>query len=425
MSALSRRTCIQRMIAGLIATGICSTPATAEWKGWVPVVTPAMLALKSYSSVTVGAVLPLTGNLAASGRYYRDAYQFTVDKINEKGGLVVEGKPHTLSLKLLDSKSSAKFSARQYERLASNKNISFLLGSHSDDEALAASSLAEKYQVPMIQAGGASSRIFSRGYKYVFGMLPASDEYFRSTIEMITQLKPAPKTVALICGDDSFSLTLSKSTSSLLKKTGLQVVLDLQYSDSTPNFANILTLIESKAPDVLLWSGDEAGAIHFIRQAKSRNIRPKLLAAFTEAVPTPNFRAALREDANNAFGMTPWLPTERLEDRWFGDAAQFAKAYEMKFGYIPDYHSAAAAAAVEALAMASEMAGTVNRKRVREVLAGVNFESLYGRIQFGENGQIILPQTVVQIQGGNLVEIFTNKFVNQPIFPRSVRNTGS
>jgi branched-chain amino acid transport system substrate-binding protein len=382
-----------------------------------------MLALKSSNTVTLGAVLPLTGSLAATGRYYRDAYEFTIDKINANGGLVVEGKKYQLSLKLLDNKSNSKFSVRQYERLAANKNINVLLGSHFNDDASKASVLAEKYQVPIIQAGAASSRLFSRGYKYSFGMLPPSDEYFRSTIEMVTQLAPAPKAVALISGDDSFSLTLSKRTSVLLGSAGLQIVLNLQYSDATPNFANILTLLESKSPDVLLWSGNEAAAIQFIRQAKSRNIHPKLLAAFTEAVPTANFRSALGDDANETFGMTPWIPTQGLQDKWFGDATEFAKGFAAKFGYPPDYHSAAAAAAVEALATAVEVAGSANRKRVREALASLDFQSFYGRIRFGENGQIVLPQTVVQIQDGNLVEIFTTKFVNQPRLPRAVWNS--
>jgi branched-chain amino acid transport system substrate-binding protein len=415
MSAFSKRTCIQAMAAGLAVAAV-GTPATAEWKGWVPGVTPAVLALKSSNTVTLGAALPLTGSLAATGRYYRDAYEFTVDKINANGGLVVAGKKYQLSLRLLDNKSNSKLDVRLYERLAANKNINLLLGSHFNDDASKASVLAEKYQVPIIQAGAASSRLFSRGYKYSFGMLPPSDDYFRSTVEMVKQLSPAPKTVALISGGDSFSLTLSKRTSALLGKTGLQV-LDLQYSDATPNFANILTLLESKNPDVLLWSGNEAGAIQFIRQAKSRNIHPKLLAAFTEAVPTPHFRSALGDDANRAFGMTPWLPSERLRDKWFSDATEFVKAFEAKFGYAPDYHSAAAAAAIEAAATAVEVAGSPNRKSVREALASLDFESLYGRIRFGENGQIVLSQTVVQIQDGNLVEIFTTKFVNQPRLP--------
>ena len=43
-----------------------------------------------------------------------------------------------------------------------------------------AAALAEQHQVPMVQSGGASSRIFSRGYKYVFGTLPPARRASRS-----------------------------------------------------------------------------------------------------------------------------------------------------------------------------------------------------------------------------------------------------
>ena len=137
---------------------------------------------------------------------------------------------------------------------------------------LAGAAAAEKYRVPMVQGGGASSQIFDRGYKYVFGTLPVSTDYFRSTIAMLEQLEPKAKTVGLVSGDDSFDVTLSKETSELVKNAGLEIVLDQQYSERSPNFFNILTLIKGRAPDVLLWSGHEAGAINFIRQSKSRNI---------------------------------------------------------------------------------------------------------------------------------------------------------
>ena len=367
-------------------------------------------------TVTLGAVVQLTGGLADTGRYYRDAYQFAVDKINDKGGITVGGKTYKLALRLLDNKSDAKLDASQQEQLLSKEKVQFLLGPFSSNDVLAVSPLAEKYQAPMIQAGGASSKIFSRGYKYVFGTLPAAEDYFASTIEMIGQLTPKAKTVGLVLGDDSFDLSLAQATIARLHKAGLDVILEQQYSERTPNFYNILTLIEAKAPDALLWSGHETGAINFIRQSKARNISPNLLACFTTA-PTANFHAALGKDANYAFGMTPWLPTERLKDRWFGDASQFARAYEEKFGYAPPYLAAAAVAAVETHVMAMEAAGTFDPNMVRDAIAKLEFDSVYGRVRFGENGQIALPQTVIQIQNDQVIEVFTDKFINRPLYP--------
>ncbi|TAM37858.1 MAG: amino acid ABC transporter substrate-binding protein, partial [Burkholderiaceae bacterium] len=50
--------------------------------------------------VVLGASVQLTGPIANTGRYYRDAYQFAVDKINAAGGAKIAGKSHKLALKL-------------------------------------------------------------------------------------------------------------------------------------------------------------------------------------------------------------------------------------------------------------------------------------------------------------------------------------
>lgn len=368
-------------------------------------------------TITLGASVQLTGNLAGTGRYYRDAYQFAVDRINEQGGVAIGEFKYKLALKIRDNGSDVNVGVRQQEQLITRDRVNFLLGPYSSNHVLAGSAIAEKYQVPMVQGGGASGRIFARGYKYVFGTLPPAEDYFRSTIAMLQRLTPKPRTVGIVVGDDPFDITLAQGTEALLREAGLELILQQQYSERTPNFYNILTLLETRVPDVLLWSGHEAGAINFIRQSKSRNINPNLLASFTVAVSTPNFRAALGRDANYAFGMTPWLPSERFKDRWFGDASAFAKAYEQKLGYAPDYHVAAAVAAVEALVYAIEAARTTEAADVRDAIARLDFQSIYGHIRFGDSGQTTLPQTVIQVQDGNLVEIFAEDFINPPRYP--------
>ncbi len=368
-------------------------------------------------TVTIGAVLQLTGRLAESGRYYRDGYQIAVDRINQHGGITIGEGKYKLVLKLVDNRSESNLLVPQLVNLITKDQVHFLLGPYSSYDVLAASTVAEKYQVPMVQAGGASSRIFSRGYRQVFGMLPVGDSYFHSTIEMLQRLEPRPKTVGMISGDDPFDITLANATRTLLGEGGFELIFHQQYSERNPNFDNILTLMRSRTPDVLLWSGHEAAAVNFIRQSKRRNVSPNLLASYTVAVVSPGFRGALGNDANLAFGMTPWLANESYKDRWFGDAAQFATAFAERFGYAPDYHAAAAVAAVQALAVAMESAHTFEAPSVRDALARVDFESVYGRVHFGPTGQIERPLTVVQIQSDEIVEIFADDFVNRPVYP--------
>ena len=375
------------------------------------------LAQSGGDTITLGAAVQLTGRLANTGRYYGDGYALTIDRINEKGGISVAGKKHKLALKIYDNQSDVNLGVRQYVQLVTQDKVNFLLGPFSSNDALDDSSVAEKYQVPMVQGGGASTQIYSRGYKYIFGTLPPADDYFDSTIQMMKKLDPKPKTVALIAADDSFDVSVAKGTRKLLKDNGFETVLDKQFRESAPDFSSLLSLTKSVTPDVILWAGHEPEALNFIRQAKGLGMSPKLLYSFTVGVPTADFRKALGKDAEYAFGMTSWLPSKENKDDWFGDAEQFAKTYTDRFKYPPDYHAASAASDVEAFAKAIEAAGSLEPQKVRDALAKVDFPSLYGRVKFQENGQISLPQIVIQIQDDKVVPVFTTDFLNKPRYP--------
>ncbi|CAM5379615.1 amino acid ABC transporter substrate-binding protein [Eoetvoesiella caeni] len=367
--------------------------------------------------IVLGASVQLTGPLANTGRYYRDAYQITVDKINAAGGVKIGGQAHKLALKLYDNQSDVNLSVRQYTQLLTQDKVNLLLGPFASNFAIADSAVSEKYRVPMVQGGGASDQIFSRNFKYIFGTLAPASNYFGSTIDMLAHLKPAPKTAALLYADDSFDVSVANGTRPKLKSAGLQIVMDERYSTNASDFNTLLSQIKSKNVDVVLVAGHETEILNFVRQAKSLAVAPKLYS-FTVGVPSEDFRKALGKDADYAFGMTAWLPSADLKDRWFGDAQQFAQAYRAKYGYDLDYHAASGAADVETLVQAMENAGSTDPKKVRDELAKIKFDSLYGPIAFAANGQIDLPQDVVQVQGDKLVAVYNGKtFTAQAKYP--------
>ena len=279
-------------------------------------------------TITLGAAVQLTGSLANTGRYYRDAYQLAVDAINEKGGVTLNGESYKLALDLLDNQSDVNLGVRQYVQLVTRDKVNFLLGPFSSNDALDDSSVAEKYEVPMVQGGGASSQIFARGYKYIFGTLPPADDYYRSTIEMLAKLDPKVQTVALVAADDSFDVSVAKGTRKLLAAAGLKLVVDETYRENSGDFSSILSLIKSRQPDAILWSGHEPEALNFIRQAKSLDANANDFYSFTVGVPTADFRAALGKDANYAFGMTPWLPVGASDRRLVRQRRRFRQALQ-------------------------------------------------------------------------------------------------
>jgi branched-chain amino acid transport system substrate-binding protein len=309
--------------------------------------------------LVLGTSVQLTGPVANTGRYYKDAYEFTIDKINEAGGVKVGDKQYKLVLKLYDNQSDVNLSVRQYTQLISQDKVNLLLGPFASNFALADSAISEKYQVPMVQGGGASDQIFSRKFKYIFGTLAPASNYFGSTVTMMKELDPAPKSVALLYADDAFDVSVADGTRPLLKDAGLTIALDERYTSNASDFNSLLSQIKSANVDAVLVAGHETEILNFVRQAKSLAVAPKLYS-FTVGVPSEDFRKALGKDADYAFGMSAWLPSADLKDKYFGDAAAFAEAYKAKFGYEPDYHAASGAADVEALAQAVASAGTTD-----------------------------------------------------------------
>ncbi|CAM5423802.1 Leucine-, isoleucine-, valine-, threonine-, and alanine-binding protein OS=Afipia felis OX=1035 GN=braC_3 PE=3 SV=1 [Afipia felis] len=363
--------------------------------------------------IVLGASVQLTGPVANTGRYYRDAYELAVEKINAAGGVKVGDEKRKLVLKIYDNQSDVNLSVRQYTQLVSQDKVDFLLGPFASNFALADSAVSEKYKIPMVQGGGASDQIFARKFKYIFGTLAPASNYFGSTIDMMKGLTPPPKSVALLYADDAFDVSVADGTRPKLKAAGFDVVMDERYSTNATDFSSLLSQIRSKNVDAVLVAGHETEILNFVRQAKSLAVAPKMYS-FTVGVPSEDFRKALGKDADYAFGMTAWLPSADLKDRWFGDAAKFEAEYKTKFNYEPDYHAASGAADVEALAQAIEDAGSTDPAKVRDALAKVKFESLYGPIAFAENGQIDLPQTVIQVQGEKLVPIHGSKGAINP-----------
>jgi branched-chain amino acid transport system substrate-binding protein len=57
-------------------------------------------------------------------------------------------------------------------------------------------------------------------------------------------------------------------------------------------------------------------------------------------------------------------------------------------------------------------------KKVRDALASLDAETLYGRVKFESSGQIALSQVLIQIQEGKLVPVYAaGKFLGKAAYP--------
>jgi branched-chain amino acid transport system substrate-binding protein len=392
------------------------------WKDVVALFTlAAVLAVASFAfaadEIVLGTAISQTGKYAREGKFYVDAYAITVDAINKAGGVKVGGKPYQLALKLYDDQSDPNLSVRLFTKLVTSDRVNFLLGPYSSGITIPASAVAEKYEIPMIQGGGASGKIFDRGYKYIFGTLPKAELYFQSAVEAATKMTPPVRTAALLFSNEAFDRSVGEGARQWLKDAKIDKVYDEEYQPATQDFTSILAVIKTRNPDLILLAGHEENSLNFIRQSQAAGVNPKMMV-FTVGPPTADFRKTLGKAAEYVYGVTPWLPDMEIGGDIFRSAREFDKQFQQRFGYPADYHVASGAADVLAFKAAIEKAQSLDAKKVREALVALDVETLYGRVKFEATGQIAMSQVLIQILDGKIVPIYVSgKFTGKPVYP--------
>ncbi len=387
------------LLAALAGLGIMATPAFAA------------------DEIVLGSAISQTGKYAREGKFYVDAYTLTVDAVNKAGGVKVGGKAYKLALKLYDDQSDPNLSVRLFTRLVTSDKVSFLLGPYSSGITIPASAVSEKYEIPMVQGGGASGKIFDRGYKYIFGTLPKAEFYFQAAIEAAAKFTPRVQTAALLYSNEAFDRSVAEGARRWLKEARLDKVYDEEYQPATQDFTSVLAVLKTKNPDLILVAGHEENALNFIRQSQAADLNSRMMV-FTVGPPTADFRKTLGKAAEYVYGITPWLPDMEVGGEIFKSARDFATQFQARFGYAADYHVASGAADVLVYKFALEKAGSLEPKKVRDALAALDVETLYGRVKFEASGQIAIDQVVVQIQSGNVVPVYASgKLVGKPLYP--------
>lgn len=359
--------------------------------------------------IRLGGTLSETGRLAATAALYIDGRNLALDVINAGGGVVIGGVSYQLEMVLLDDQSDADLAVRLYTQLAEEDQVDFFLGPYSSGIVLPTSVIAEQFKIPMVEGGGASTNIFDRGFKYVFGTLPAGTNYLQNAIKLFKEQAGA-QTMGLVYADDAFSTNVAEGARLWAAEYGLQIVADEKYADGQTEFSSLIAKLKDQNPDVVMGANHLAEMLAFVPQARSLGLLSDLV--FTVGTENQDF-LALGDVAEGVFGVTPWLTDQDTSGDTFGSASDYTEMFEGRFGFTPEYHNANGSVEILIYKKAIEAAGSLDREAVRNAIAGISFDSFYGPVSFSEDGQIGTGQSVIQIQNGVSVGVLGG---TDPIF---------
>jgi branched-chain amino acid transport system substrate-binding protein len=327
--------------------------------------------------IKIGALYPLTGNLAATGMDCKRGVDLAVEIINGKFDLNLplaneEGIPNLGGAKVeivyADTRGDPKNGLAEAERLITQEKVVALIGAYQSAVTKTASETAERLKVPFVCSDSSSPALTERGFRYFFRVSPhegimARDQFqFLKDLEQKKEMKV--ETTALIYEDTEFGANVGKEERKYAEQSGYKVVADIAYQAASSDVAGDVGKLISSKPDVVIHTSSVTDAILFTRTFKEMNLAPKgfmTMAGYMESDYLPTVKA----DGNYFLVRCTFALDLARKKPVVG---QVADLYKKKYGIDMGENTARSFSAPFVVADAINRAGSTDTEAVRKAL---------------------------------------------------------
>jgi branched-chain amino acid transport system substrate-binding protein len=345
------------------------------------------------TKVSLGATLPLTGAEARVGGFFKEGYELAVEEANKRGGLSVGGKRLPVQLTILDDTTTQATAVSLADRLVNSDRVDFLLGTYSSHLVEAQSTIGEQNQVPYVNGGGGATKIYKRGFKYLFGAISPVELLGTTLMSWIdVQQKagklPRPAKIALLWENTAHGKDFRKGITDFVARSGgaYQVSVDESFPLDGKDFGALLGKVKAAEVDLFLADAHLPDYITMHRQYVASGLCHKVVSYGARGSEKGAIEALGQENVNYVVSGVWWSAELGKKP---GLARTFVEAFGAKYGgRKPEWFQALGYESARALFTAIEQAGTLDREAVRAKLAALRMESLLpgGTLEFPAAG---------------------------------------
>ncbi len=410
LAALASLLCLALALS--LSAGCQSQPAAPQAGAQKPAATqagtqsqpPAQAAQPSGGSapaeIKIGASIPITGPLAAFGKYTQWGYKRAVDQINADGGLMLKqyNKKVPVKLTLLDDESKPEKSASNVERLILQDKVDALLGSAAPDVVISGANVAERYKVPMIAATAPLGTIRAARPQWNYLWVIFFDEADMAKQQMLAMnTAESNKKVSLFLDNSPDAEEQGKMWNKYAKEMGYEIAYTANFPGGTVDFGDLIRKTQASGADIVIGQMMMPDAVSLWRQMESLNYKPK--AAFLEKGSEPvEFWQTLKKSAQGVCVAGFWHP-----DMGYPGAKDLAAAFEKESGEKWSQHIADTYVVAQVMLQAIQQAGSLDKEAVNKAMpeAITAKEWVVGKIKFNADHTAMIPTVMLQWQDGD------------------------
>lgn len=338
----------------------------------------------------IGTSISRTGVYAASAEYALEGYEYWVEEINKKGGLL----GRKVELRVLDDKSDPGTAVQLYTKLISQDRVDVIVGPYSSGISQAVAPLAEKFKMPMIAPEASASAIFE-DTKYNLQAISPARSYLDQIPDVAAEVAPDAKTLAMFVSNTPATTAMCSSLKEAAAAKGIEVVFEEQYPNDASDFSSLVLGARKANPDIVTGCTYVPDSIALAKEMRRQGLEPQL-SGFSIGPAEATFGESLGRTADGVLGSTSWWPSLDTPDN-----KEFVEGYQAKFDRMPEYHSAANFAGMTALAAAIEETGSLDSEKLNQTLHTIEVPTVSGTYKVDESGdQLGFKSYLLQWNGG-------------------------
>ncbi|RLC84767.1 MAG: ABC transporter substrate-binding protein [Chloroflexi bacterium] len=383
----------------------CAAPA-APTKEASPTPKPA----EEVTTIKVGALHPVSGDSAATGKAMRQALTFAIDEVNAQGGIQSLGGAK-IELVYGDTQTKPDVGVSEVERLIEQEGVVMVVGCYNSSVTKPTTQAAERLKTPFLVDIACADEITERGFKWVFRICPKSSWYARDQVDFLKYLEEATgykiEKVALLHEDTDWGMSVADGQKKYLEEAGYEMVIDVAYPASAADLSTQVSKVKAADPDVVLTCTYLNDAVLIAKEREKQGLTHIPFVDAAGGTIVSGFIDRLGATAEGLFSVLEFSKHAP------GPPSEVNERYHEKYGEDLTGNSAHSYVAGWVVADALERAGSTDKEAIRDALAKTHLEHgshmiLPAKVlEFDENGQNPNARMyIVQVQNGELMPVW-------------------
>jgi len=340
--------------------------------------------------IKIGAVMPLTGPLAALGAGDKEAAEQAVDDINAAGGI----NGQKVELTIADDKTDPTESVKQFNQMASDDSYSAMLASSMTSAAAAVSSSIQQYKIPTIALSPVDQYVDgSNAYAFTS---PGSTKIYAQALVDYWKTQDVKTVAVAYTGTDLYGQTGETSTKQLAEAAGMKIVLDEAYDPAATDFTPLITKVVNADPDAFVQWGSGPAPVIITKQIAGKGV-----PFYVTGSQASNLWLEPSGDAAEGVigATTAALDPDSLPDGPYKDLVMAVAGpwRDANKGVNPPEFAYGGATAIELIKNAIEKAGSTDRAKIRDALEATDLLTPNGHYHYSKSDHMGLDASAIGI----------------------------